>query len=237
MLLGGMILLTSQPVVKALGQGIAEGIGGSLVASGIAGMVLFLHVRWTDTIRSRLESFSRAGMVNIFPFRQVRIREHYDLRLANAREIDLVGHGLSSFREDYASEFVAWSHRARVRILLLDPDFPSADASYADQRDREEGRPPGKTRHDAELFEAAVNGLAELRRDQFEVRRMRAIPSLNMLRIDDEVFWGPYLVGLQSRNTPTMLVSRGGFLFDNLCKHFDNLWHDGFSIPSPGFPR
>jgi hypothetical protein len=60
---------------------------------------------------------------------------------------------------------------------------------------------------------------------------MRCIPAINLFRIDDDVFWGPYLMQQQSRNTPTLLATRGGFLFDMLQKHFDALWAQ--SSPSP----
>ena len=42
---------------------------------------------------------------------------------------------------------------------------------------------------------------------------------------------GPYLMQQQSRNTPTLIATRGGFLFDMLQKHFDALWAQ--SSPSP----
>jgi hypothetical protein len=145
--------------------------------------------------------------------------------------IDLVGFGLSAFREDYLKDFVSWSHRADVRILLIDPDFPTRDHSLADQRDREENNPVGQIRSDVDAFEKAVSKLTGVNRKRFKVHRMRAIPAINMFRIDDDVFWGPYLMQQQSRNTPTLLATRGGFLFDMLQKHFDALWAQ--SSPSP----
>jgi hypothetical protein len=53
---------------------------------------------------------------------------------------------------------------------------------------------------------------------------MKALPAINLLRADHEIFWGPYLMGQQSRNTPTLIAQRGGFLFDALKAHFDALW-------------
>lgn len=60
------------------------------------------------------------------------IRDEYHTRLAKARHIDLVGFGLSAFREDYINDFVGWSHS--VRILLIDPDFPTRQHSLATVR-------------------------------------------------------------------------------------------------------
>lgn len=227
----GFLFLVAAPLHSLLGQGISEGIGGSLIAGGIAGVTLFLYVLTTEGLKSRIEAFTKAGLLKIFSGRSVLIRDEYHTRLAQARYIDLVGFGLSAFREDYLNDFIGWSHRADVRILLIDPDFPTRDHSLADQRDREENNPVGKIRSDVDAFEGAVSKLTGLNRKRFKVHRMRAIPAINMFRIDDDVFWGPYLMQQQSRNTPTLLATRGGFLFDMLQKHFDALWAQ--SAPSP----
>jgi hypothetical protein len=74
------------------------------------------------------------------------------------------GYGLSSFKEDYQNHFEEWSHRARVRILMADPEFPTAASNYADQRDREEGRTAGETRVHVEAFEKLIESLKSLNR-------------------------------------------------------------------------
>jgi hypothetical protein len=220
----GIVFLIAAPIHNWLGQGISEGIGGSLIAGGIAGVTLFLYVLTTEGLRSRIEAFTKAGLLKIFSGRSVLIRGEYDARLVKARHIDLVGFGLSAFRQDYINDFVGWSNRADVRILLIDPDFPSRQHSLADQRDKEENNPAGQIRRDVEAFEKAVTNLSGLNRQRFQLRRTRCIPAINLFRIDDDVFWGPYLIQQQSRNTPTLLATRGGFLFEVLQKHFDALW-------------
>jgi hypothetical protein len=229
--LSGIVFLIAAPIHKWIGEGISEGIGGSLIAGGIAGITLFLYVLTTEGLRSRIDAFTKAGLLKIFSGRSVLIRDEYHTRLVKAHHIDLVGFGLSAFREDYINDFVGWSHRADVRILLMDPDFPTPEHSLADQRDREENNPPGQIKNDVQAFEAAVADLSGLNRRRFKVHRMRAIPAINLFRIDDDIFWGPYLMQQQSRNTPTLLAIRGGFLFDVLQKHFDALWAQ--SSPSP----
>jgi hypothetical protein len=175
--------------------------------------------------------FTKAGLSAIYSGRSVLIRDQYQQKLAKAQRIDLVGYGLSSFRQDFLNEFVAWSHRARVRILMPNPDFPTQELSLADQRDREENQPVGRTRADIEAFEKAVSELAGLKRANFQVHRVSCIPSINVFRIDDDIFWGPYLMNQQSRNTPTLLATRGGYLFSVLEEHFESLWKQ--SAPSP----
>jgi len=122
---------------------IAEGVGSALIATGVAGEVLFLYVALSDTTRSRLELFTQAGLLKIFPHRSVRMRDEYDARLKEAHEVDVLGFGQSSFRQDYSSQFQQLSVRATVRIILIDPDFPSLQCSLANLRDAEEGNHQG----------------------------------------------------------------------------------------------
>jgi hypothetical protein len=126
----------------------------------------------------------------------------------------------------------AWSHRAHVRILLPDPNFPTPEFSLADYRDREENHSVGHTRADIEAFEKAVSELTGLKRSNFHVARVSCIPSINVFRIDDDIFWGPYLMHRQSRNTPTLLATRGGYIFSALEEHFEALWKQRVSSPT-----
>jgi hypothetical protein len=227
----GFLISGNHYLVELMGEPLTQGIGSSLVATGAAGWVLFLHVRAADRTRAKLEAFALAGVLEVFPHRSVRIKAEYDVRLRDARRIDLVAYGLSHFREDYRDQFREWSRRTQVRIILLDPQFPSDEQSLADQRDLEEGHESGKTRRDIQKFLESVEQDSEIKKENFQIRMMRAIPAINILRIDDQIFWGPYLVGQQSRNTPTILVERGGFLFESLADHFENLWTGQFCKP------
>lgn len=220
---GGMLCMTTEGE-RMFGTTLAQSVGSGLLATGIAGMVLYLYIRLTERMQNKLEVIASAGISSVFPHRSVRIKEQYDRRLRSAKRIDLIGLGLSSFREDYASEFAEWSRKAKVRILLLDPNFPTKAQSLADYRDLEEGGAKGEIRADIEAFQAAVDADANIDCSRFQVRRMRSIPVINLLRIDDEIFWGPYLMSERSRNSPTILVHRDGFMFDHLERHFEATW-------------
>jgi hypothetical protein len=201
-------------------------IGGSVIAAGFCGEVIFVYVFISEETNDRLNLLSEFGMVNAFDARSVRIKQEYVKRLADARDrIDVVGFGLSAFREDFLNDLKDWKQRANVRILLIDPEFPDAVQSYASQRDKEEKNQEGKIARDVRKFIADVAPLiGKTGGHEFSVRLYRCLPSLNIFRIDDELFWGPYLVGEQSRNSPTFIVKRGGILFDRFSKQFQQIW-------------
>ena len=77
-------------------------------------------------------------------------------------------------------------------------------------------------------FLEQIGPLASSAGRPFDVRLYRCLPSINYFRIDDDIFWGPYLIPGQSRNMPTFIVRRGGILFDRLTLHFQQIW-DRFS--------
>lgn len=205
-------------------------IGTSLIAGAAAGYALFGYVLLTDRWSRRVEALLDVGLREVWLHRSVRMKPEYDERLDAAREaIDLLGFGQRSFREDQAQNFAVWLARGvTVRILLLDPEYPSAEHPFASQRDREEGG--GSIGGDVAAFLREVKKQRLHEHDRFCVRLFRCLPTLNVFRIDDELFWGPYLLRRQSRNSPTLLVARGGPLFDAILSHFDAVWQgDGFS--------
>ena len=201
-------------------------VGSSLIAGGIAGVVIFVYVFMAEQVSAKLDILNEFGFTAAFDARSVRIRQEYVQRLEKAGDqIDVIGFGLSSFREDFLNDFPKWRQRANVRILLLDPEFPSVELSCANQRDIEEKNSPGKIANDVRKFVEEMGALTLAGGDHtFDVRLYRCLPTLNIFRIDNELFWGPYLVGEQSRNSPTFLVRRGGILFDRFTKQFECIW-------------
>ncbi len=232
MILGGFLFYKVDPEDKLI-----FAIGSAMVAAGITGWVVFVYVLVSEDLSEKLRVLSAYGIESVFDARSVGIKQEYIQRLNKAREqIDVIGFGLSSLRQDFRNDFSNWKQKANVRILLLDPGYPTAECSYADQRDIEEGNMRGEIAQDVKKF---VNDIGHLIGEtgegrSFNIRLYRVLPTVNVFRIDDELFWGPYLVSEQSRNTPTFIVKRGGKLFDRFSSQFERIWVDGrFSRPIP----
>jgi hypothetical protein len=205
----------------------AKAIGASLVAAGLAGWVVLAWVLQAKKVSDQIRKVRKFGFLDAFEARSVRIKSQYDARLANAsHHIDLLGFGLKTLREDYARDFATWKERVPVRILVIDPEYPQDGRSYADQRDAEERDRVGSIREDVEAFLREVEPLlSQPGGHPFEVRLYRCLPSLNLFRVDSELFWGPYLIHKQSRNSPTFIVQEGP-LFNMLMAHFDAIWFE-----------
>ncbi len=227
-----MFLLVVGVLVVVLGNGkVGLAIGTSLLASGAAGGALFAYVLLSDRWSRRVESLLNSGLREVWTVRSVQMRSEYDQRLDAAREnIDLIGFGQRSFREDHIDDFAAWMGRGvTMRLMLLDPTFPSPDFAYADQRDHEEGS--GSIAEDVNRFLKEIKARDLHHNELLSIRLFRCLPVLNLLRIDDDLFWGPYLIRKPSRSSPTLLTVRGGPLFKTLLTHFDDIWQQpGLSV-------
>lgn len=216
------LFLLGFALVRGVGV-VSQGVGASLIAAALTGWVIFVYVRLSERRAEALEILDRFGFVAAFEARAARIKPEYDQRLAGANErIDIMGFGLKALWEDYHDQFPDWKRRVRVRILLMDPNSPCAD-----QRDTEESEIPGSIRSSVRRFLRETDGLrAETAGYPFEIRLYTCLPSVNIFRIDDEMFWGPYLIRAQSRNAPTFVVRHGGILYRRLLSHFEEIWND-----------
>ncbi|MEZ4225047.1 MAG: hypothetical protein R3B13_29100 [Polyangiaceae bacterium] len=198
------------------------------MAAGITGWVVFVYVMLSRRTSDKLAVLDAFGLVGAFEGRSTRIRDEYDARLRKAhKHIDLMGFGLRALREDHADNFAGWASRTHVRILLIDP------RPHARQRDLEENNTRGAIEEDVKQFARATAALRKTNK-QFEVRLYTCLPSVNVFRIDDDLFWGPYLIRKQSRNSPTFLTVKGGHLYEVFAQHFEEIWSDDrLSRPVP----
>lgn len=220
-LLGLLIAYTGNPLLVA--------IGTSISATGVTGWAIFFYIRTIEDDAEFRKSLHKLGIIGGYSARSVPIRSQYEGRFAAAREqIDFCGFGLRALREDFRAQFPQWISHCKVRILLIHPDAPGSVPAWtlANQRDLEEGNEVGRIRADVVQFLASCRELKRTCPDRFDIRLYTCIPAVNVCRIDDEIFWGPYLVGEQSRNTPTILVGKGGDVFQAMAAHFDRIWTD-----------
>jgi hypothetical protein len=233
-----LTLVLAGALVTTLGP-IGVAVGTSMIATGVGGMVVFGWVVFDQEEADRRKVVETFGLVTAFPYRSIQIKEEYYRRIQRASQsIEVMGFGLNALREDFVEQFGEWTTRARVRILLVDPDAPASSISYVDLRDIEESNTVGRTKSEVIRFITDTRELWSRSDINFELRLARSLPSINMFRIDDEVFWGPYLIsspryGRASRNLPTMIVKRPGYMYDRLVDHFDQIFTSDHLSRSP----
>jgi hypothetical protein len=195
-LLVHVVLFTGGVIIAQVGgNALWVAVGTSVAATGITGWVIFLWIRATDRSTEDRERLARVGIVTAFPARSVPIRSEYERRFNASRgQIDYLGFGLRALREDFLDQFPRWLQHTKIRVLLVDPTAPHTTATYVSQRDLEEGNAHGSIESDVKAFLTAYLPIKQQFPDRFQVRLYSSIPALNICRIDDEIFWGPYFV-------------------------------------------
>jgi len=204
---------------------VVTGTGLSIIAAGVTGLVMVGYIIVTDTVRNQITVLQNFGIRDYFDSNTTAIRGEYAARLnGRNRKIDVLGLGLSHLRQDFGRQLESWATYGSVRILLLDPSFPTTEFAVADQRDIEEREPPGSIKGEVREW---LRETSQLRRDHpesFQLRLYRCTPTITMVRVGKEAFWSPYLMHRRSSSTPTMLVHQGGLLFDVVTDHFEEIW-------------
>lgn len=209
------------PIINALGV--------SIIAAGAVGIALWIVVRREDAAANWTKSLAEAGIAWVYPRRAASIRSHYENRTEAGKDaLDVIGFGLKDFKRDYLTNLGTMSQRMRIRILIINPE-----SEYAVERDREENQREGTIADEAREFLRAFSELYGAGNDRLQLRTYRCLPLVNVFRIDNEIFWGPYLMDQASGNTFTMRTNSRGFLYQQLRDHFDRVWSDERTEQSP----
>jgi len=203
-----------------------DSIGTSLAATAIAGIFIFSYIKYADDLRVNVQMLVTLGLHQAFNMRGLKNTNEYRSRLEKAsKNIDILGYGLGTFFEEHHNDFQNWKDICHVRILLIDPTFPNPENSLCSQRDIEEGKSTGTLKNEVNRFvEQTHNIIGDGRKGSFNIKYFKCIPSITIFRIDDEILWGPYFVNQLSRDTPMFIVKRGGDLYDQILKQFENIW-------------
>jgi len=200
-----------------------ETVGGSLVAGGIAGVVMYwaIHVQKKMTIDEEkiLEKIRRFGIADILP-RRLRKDELDSLFPYRAKKTwDVLGFSLATFYGDVKDGVLQnAAKKVKIRVLVVHPESP-----YCAQRDYEESLLAGTTKNEVMRVTKFIEGLHN---PNIDIKWYESIPTTSITMIDgEEMVAGPYMVGWEHRNTYSIKIKRG-MLFEYYRNHFNKIWND-----------
>lgn len=228
-----LVTIPENTVMAGIKQTVWFGVGQSVIASALVSLVMLLGT-WSDRLisnatsrsitrvledyRSAVEVLKRTGLRQIHNDRYIRpVYQRYQSEVMD--RIDLLGMSLKHFQEDVGGELVKWvqdRQTLQIRIILLNPT-----SQYCDIRDAEEGESVGEV---AKWSLRLTETVLRANHPRIKVRWHNTLPTVNMYRLDDVVFMGPYLIGRLSRLTTTLEVDVKGLFAEQYLQHFENLW-------------
>lgn len=196
-------------------------IGDNIFASGLVGLFLYWALDVTRKYESEEEQLLKdandQGLVRIYD-RRLIVDRYAEVRIKASGNFDMIGFGLRTFIEDNQYNLDEWANRFRIRILVVHPN-----SDYCVQRDHEENDPPGKIRGDVIYITRIIQGLNN---PKIKIRWYKAIPTMNLFRMGDTMFIGPYFTDTRSRNSITLELRAGGKLYDRYVENFSRIWND-----------
>lgn len=255
-------LIVIGTVLLFVQSGICHGIGGNLIAAGLVAAIIFIAyedvsgqqsqaqardqmilLEKIDASTERLEEYGRlenvAKKVGLDECHRERpgieIREAV---LAAKAQVDILEVSLDTMLGMDADEWEDCD--ARVRIILLDPKFPTDGMTLATLRDREEN----ELLHDKILSEvhATLRSLPEewsantdddLDSSKSGVRLAQLIPTMSYFRIDGTAYFAPLIHKRLGNETMHMEFEEEGDFFKLLADNFEALWKNTKKVKHP----
>ena len=228
-LLGGLMLGLSFVVEKEPGKIFAtfNGIGVSLLLSGFLGIFMNVLFNRKDAKYKVCEEWK---IKNIYASRAIANLEIDACQEKAKNRIDIIAFGLTSWRQ--AKEHLIDSMLQRgvsIRIITMDPNSP-----ILNMRDKAEGKADGATKESIRQLQQFF--MQTPKRKKVEIKYHQQLPLDFYFRVDDHLFVGPYIYGVESQQMITYEFEKGGEGFKYYTDYFDKLW-SGNSIPKLEFVR
>jgi len=194
-------------------------VGTSMIASAV---VSFITLAYIVKRRGTEELVEEWGVCEICE-RRSEMNNRVDRQLEKACDhLDIVGHGLSSFRETKAKllrEKV--SSGLKIRLITVRPDLKELKL-----RDQDEEKTRGSTAQSIRRLREWMEELRKLPNAQVEVRYCRTLPTEVYFRVDNYIYVGPYQFGRDSQRVITTAYRQGGAGFQYYEEYFEMLWNN-----------
>ncbi|WP_164673721.1 hypothetical protein [Aeromonas dhakensis] len=145
--------------------------------------------------------------------------------LQNASELDIAAlgsRGLINFQGDIIKEKL--KKGLKIRFLV-----PRKDSDFISQREIDEGATAGEIKNNIDrLIEWVESTKRELslNNDEIVVREYSSLPVDSIMRIDGNIFVGPFMIGKLSQLTMAYQYKKGGKGYQYYEDYFNRIWND-----------
>lgn len=196
-------------------------IGTSLMASSIVVFVSSKYLVKQNKIKDMIQQWKLSG---IFETR-AEMNKSTDFNLKNNKEsLDIVAFGLKSFRDSKKGLIEQKIKQGmNIRILTINPE-----SQFLKERERVEKEVDGQIKNTIIQLSSWVRDLQqdEIHEHQVQIKYYDSLPLDFYFGLDNAIYIGPYLYGIQSQQTISFEFKKGGQGFNHYKDYFEQLWND-----------
>jgi hypothetical protein len=203
-----------------LGQ-ILISTGTSLLASTIVVLISSKYLFKQNEIKKIIEKW---GITGIYRTR-AHMNEFTNIDLEkNINKLDIIAFGLKSFRHS-KGEFIKLKVKQgmKIRILTIDPN-----SSFLSEREKVEECIDGEIRETIKQLTMWIESLKkyQVSDNQVEIKFYNSLPLDFYFGLDNSIYIGPYLFGIDSQQTISYSFKYNTEGYDYYSIYFEKLWNN-----------
>lgn len=163
-------------------------------------------------------------LVSIFETRQEMNNKTNEL-LSNASVLDIAAFGCKGFI-NYQGETLKKRLQKGLKIRFLVPD---KDSHFIKQRESDENATDGEIKNNIEqlmLWVESTKSSLKLNDDAIIIKKYSCLPIDSIMRIDDNIFVGPFMFKKISQLTMAYQYTKGGKGYEYYHEYFNSIWDD-----------
>lgn len=220
--IGIIVIISSQFIsAKSEWRTVLVSIGCSLLASSI---VTFLSSKYLTRISRVKDIIQHWGLEGIYETRQAMNRSTDEVLNQSENELDIIAFGLRSFRDAKTKIIKEKVKRGlKIRIITLDPS-----SEFVTQREKDEKEVSGQI---GKTILDLIKWVDDIKKESpdpknISIKFYNSLPQDFYFRIDNHIFFGPYLYGKASQQTISYEFKGNSVGYEYYKDYFDELWND-----------
>lgn len=230
LLVGVILILTAMLFVpEPSGEGelnisintILLSIGCSIIAAVIINLVEY-HITLPEV--NLLHFLNSWKLVAIFETRSEMNKVTNEL-LKKAEEIDIAAFGSKGLINIQGTLLKSRLEKGlKIRFLV-----PDKDSDFIKQREIDENATPCEIKNNIEAlinWIRKTNNEMNLKDDQIEIKMYSSLPIESIMRIDNHLFTGPFMIKKVSQLTMAYQYKKGGQGYSYYSGYFNDIWQD-----------
>jgi hypothetical protein len=224
----GIILVLSSLFIPKPSCGNSITLNTVLLSIGcsIISVVIINYIEYLITLpeRETIKNVNSWGLKSIYKTR-AKMNDDTNKLLEKAKELDIAVYGAKNFLN---FQGVLLKERLKKKMIMRIL-IPIKDSCYISQREKDENATAGeitKTISDLCKWVSLVKNELKLSDDFLMIKQYNCLPIESIMRIDEDLFVGPFMVKKPSQQTMAYRYHHGGTGYDYYLDYFNEIWDD-----------